>query len=699
MHFWQLVVDWLHKARKVLHHHVQMNTKQVMMDAVLVWLAFIMQRRQRKQASIGTESHWSWCIATSKKHFSLLRWHHSAGRQLCKRAKIQHSVLHRNKTTRRQSLVHWTSWSRKHKQQRAFLVTAVLLRQQDYGRHFILLWLLSIKAQMQRRRIEAIVNQKHVRVCLSRGFAQLRQNVQSQRAWNVCKMRALLWGQAQMTAAAFNQWHGYTTIRRMKTALRDQAMAFIECSLRKIAVWTWRLNAFDARTLQRTDAMNVRECFTAWYAWARTRSATKHRIMAATIHVKTVCAIQKWACWKKQHARRRRLNVHALALGYASNLRMMFTSWQYAFGLDLLLRQKLALFASWRQWRHGARKLRMYRIAVEDAFMKAAAHDRQRCKVTALIDWSRLTAWTIATRMATLQVMQERHRSKRLDDEVRRKALGPDEDEVQAMEISFGAWHAFYVTQLHVRQRIAKVQSHRSSSVLLMALDRWVDASLSPNRAENLRRRRHVRFTPEMKRHKKTDLHALAKACASASSGRGHSRSSRCIASGGLGQWTLKTIVWEASAALIDTLEEDSLDGGSVATTSPTRVTLLPAGDATPTSTQADIMDVAATDVSDLRCHLNIADTGSTVSPAVATLAQSRSAVHLSSSTANNTRVQHTHDQPTQLDGWRGDYSRTSSSPSKGLSCDSPMPKVGNLGHTKNNDIMQFFKIRGSAGA
>jgi len=174
------------------------------------------------------------------------------------------------------------------------------------------------------------------------------------------------------------------------------------------------------------------------------------------------------------------------------------------------------------------------------------------------------------------------------------------------------------------------------------------------------------------------------------------------VASGGLGQWALKTTVWEASAALIDTLEEDSLDGGSVATTSPTRVTLLPAGDATPTSTQADIMDVAATDVSDLRCELNLADTGSTVSPAIATLAQSRSAVHLSSSTANNTRVQHTHDQPTQLDGWRGDYSSTSSSPSKGLACDShdqSMPKVGNLGHTKNNDIMQFFKIRGSAGA
>jgi hypothetical protein len=80
--------------------------------------------------------------------------------------------------------------------------------------------------------------------------------------------------------------------------------------------------------------------------------------------------------------------------------------------------------------------------------------------------------------------------------------------------------------------------------MLLLVMDHWVDGSLAASRSENLRRRRHVRFSLDAKGMQRRRSGSLL-----------HRGTSQLAVSGGLGQWAQKTISWEASAALSEPLE------------------------------------------------------------------------------------------------------------------------------------------------
>lgn len=130
---------------------------------------------------------------------------------------------------------------------------------------------------------------------------------------------------------------------------------------------------------------------------------------------------------------------------------------------------------------------------------------------------------------ASLQVVQERQSAKRHHAWTRRQALGPDPKERACMESALEAWQRFRVVQTQLRQRLVHAHAYRSHCFLLLSLDQWVDSALSQSRAETLRRRRHVRFSPEMG-------HLRKQAGKGTSDGQNLvKRGARVVASGGLG--------------------------------------------------------------------------------------------------------------------------------------------------------------------
>jgi hypothetical protein len=128
---------------------------------------------------------------------------------------------------------------------------------------------------------------------------------------------------------------------------------------------------------------------------------------------------------------------------------------------------------------------------LQQSLVQAACHDRRRRAGKLLRWWSWQVAWATANLEASARLLLERRHERERQSWDRRQTQGPSEEEARLLAFLFESW---WLVRLSTRER-----SRLNLSVLLPVLDHWVQAALPPHRAENLQRRRHVRFSLNLK--------------------------------------------------------------------------------------------------------------------------------------------------------------------------------------------------------
>lgn len=124
--------------------------------------------------------------------------------------------------------------------------------------------------------------------------------------------------------------------------------------------------------------------------------------------------------------------------------------------------------------------------------------------------------------------------------------MGPTAEEAEWLEAAFRPWRTYVDNLQRKLQRADRQVFRQHGTLLLISLDHWVEAVLPTRRAENLRRRRHVRFS--------------LTATAPQDQQGGQTRRRRSV--GAVGQWAQTTTQWQAAAALAagSFVSEDGMD-------------------------------------------------------------------------------------------------------------------------------------------
>lgn len=442
------------------------------------------------------------------------------------------------------------------------------------------------------------------------------------------------------------------------------------------------------------------------------------------------------------------MHTRALAFDAEASLCAALIAWHCEHIAGLRERERLALHAAWRQWRCCSRAYRRFRFAMEHALAEAATFNRQRLKRAVIRNWSGRAAWVSANLEATFQLVRERHQAWQLHGWLRRRSAGPNADELLVMEAMFSEWHDVHVTQKDFRQRTQVYYARRAHALVVLALDQWVDVSLSANRSENLRRRRHVRFSPDLRSLRRGSSQGPIATLRSS-----QKTSARTISAGGAGQWAQKA-GWEAAADPIEILQQDMVEKSFAETSLPNASPVPRAAEwgcagSREALIRPDAVEAVQTGSGTHRRQPDLADTGSTISPAATantTPQQSRASADMVfasvrpqlpelplglpdpkqartagaggaeqaaapsdvSALREINQFRSKDDALFQVDLWTKDRQPPSPSfekiapfGSRRESANSAyvQPSAATCTRQKTNDILRFFKVRGSAGA
>jgi len=158
--------------------------------------------------------------------------------------------------------------------------------------------------------------------------------------------------------------------------------------------------------------------------------------------------------------------------------------------------------------------------------------------------WSWKAAWTSANLEASARLVEESRHHRERRRRQRRREVGPTAEEAEVLEAAFRPWRSYVQTLQRKLERATRQVSRQHGTLLLISLDHWVEAVLPARRAENLRRRRHVRFnlTTVSPSRSSPPLKRVA-----ASPGR---QAGRRLSAGPVGQWAQSTTKWQVAAAL-----------------------------------------------------------------------------------------------------------------------------------------------------
>lgn len=210
-------------------------------------------------------------------------------------------------------------------------------------------------------------------------------------------------------------------------------------------------------------------------------------------------------------------------------------------------------------------------MALQQAFSRAAHHSCKRILRATLRWWSWKAAWTSANLEASARLVEESRRHRERRKQQRRFTLGPTAEECELLQVGLQAWRDHVAAFLRVLQRTSRQAARQHGALLLVSLDHWVEAALDAKRAENLRRRRHVRFnltapsaqvratSSDKGQGRRNSLPApVSSRRAPVSEGqRNRSLASadvstprRRMSVGPVGQWAQSTSQWQVAAAL-----------------------------------------------------------------------------------------------------------------------------------------------------
>eukprot|EP00429_Kryptoperidinium_foliaceum_P047365 CAMPEP_0176118448 /NCGR_PEP_ID=MMETSP0120_2-20121206/59528_1 /TAXON_ID=160619 /ORGANISM="Kryptoperidinium foliaceum, Strain CCMP 1326" /LENGTH=118 /DNA_ID=CAMNT_0017452789 /DNA_START=6 /DNA_END=358 /DNA_ORIENTATION=+ len=108
--------------------------------------------------------------------------------------------------------------------------------------------------------------------------------------------------------------------------------------------------------------------------------------------------------------------------------------------------------------------------------------------------WSWAVNWVVANLEASERLVIELRQEKEQQERYRMQVEGLTEEELLLLDLVFSAWLVQHTDMMTRMQRTTRRSAQQSSALLLLCLDIWTESALAPRRADNLRRRRHVRF-------------------------------------------------------------------------------------------------------------------------------------------------------------------------------------------------------------
>jgi len=510
-----------------------MRSKQRKSRAVLQWREST--QRQREKLQLVKRA------ASSCRRRLFAKWATAAARQKRNRRVLADAELRRNLEFVRAASELWQLGARRQRQQGQCLAAALQSALKGHMRRAVLTW--KVYRLLQCRRWQALHGS-----LLAWQLLACRLRTARLRAEGPLRLVAI----SKVSAFAFDAWAWCVADGRAER-LRSKYLhlALQKGSLRP-AFQLWRTQLLVFKALRAFIAEALPTCLRAWRRFLHRKVEARRRVAAAAVELARRRAMQRWhaRCNASMHLKKLRIQA-VLATSNWCIVRAL-QAWRRCQRASAEERQWLAKRASFMQWKKWLKR----RLALKTAFIEAlrtgAVHNQKRLARQALRWWSWTTAWNSANLEASARLVQESRKFRERRQRQRRQVVGPLEEELQLLETGFRAWCSFTRNFLRVLQQTSRQVAREHGALLLLSLDHWVEATLPTRRAENLQRRRHVRFNMTSAPRVKPEEASGRRKSSPPSSERKRSSSlsvTRRLSAGPLGQWAQSATPFQVATA------------------------------------------------------------------------------------------------------------------------------------------------------
>jgi len=520
---------------------------------LLCWQGTVRARRERRVETRGVVLHWGHCFMGARRSAAVRTWRRSATQSRWNRLAKEEAVWRGRAASRASCLKHWAGWSHNRRRFNAFALQAAARVRDMCLAGAVELWASAARAEAALRRSAGALKVWSVGVRRGHALAAMASAVTQSRARQHRLHKAMQSDRNRVSNIALFSWVQYLARRRLKRLQEAWALGLRLRSLGRAVTLQWRCVAFRLHLLRKSASTAMRCCWSALQMHAEARAAWRQRIQSARWRLASQAGLRTWnSQWRGRVWRRsamRDLGATKANRCVGATLR----AWRTAHADELRLRDWLVMRAAMRQWQSYVAAVRTHILAMQDVMASAARHNRRRLCVGALHRWCWHVAWVLANVEASARLIRERREMRLRHENLRRRAVGPNDEEILLLSCIFSAWMAYHAACMKIFVRIFRERAAHNHALLLLSLDAWVDGALNAQRAENLRRRRHVRFAsnskaPALRRP------ASPRAAAQASNSPHKKAPTRSISAGNLGQWA-QPECWETTSALTQVLD------------------------------------------------------------------------------------------------------------------------------------------------
>jgi len=518
-----------------------MRSKQRKSKAVLQWLQSTQSQKQHSELLQRALKRWQ--SRVSEKIFS--KWTATVARQIRNRQVLASAEVRRNVALCGSAMDHWTLGARQQRKAGQSLGAALRSALHGHSARALLSW--KVHRLLQRRRCQELQQ-----CSLAWQGLACRLRTARLRADGPLRLAAL----SQVCAFAFNAWAWCLAASRAERLRVTKLQLLLAQGFLRPALQLWRTQLLASRVLRIFLDEALPTCLSAWKRWRHRKVEGRCKVSASALALARHRAVRRWHARCDADMRLKKLRIQAVLA--TSNWCMLrgIQAWRRGHALLAEERRWLAKRASLRQWKKWLKRRRALKTAFIGQLHAAAAHDRKRLARHVLRWWSWTTAWNAANLEASARLVEESRKHRERRQRQRRRSMGPIEEELQLLEAGLQSWSAYAQSFRQVLQQTNRQVARQHGALLLISLDHWVEATLQPRRAENLRRRRHVRFnmtnapSPKMDEGRRSSsLPSARRRSSSLTAPSEQGKTGRRLSAGALGQWAQSAPQWQAATA------------------------------------------------------------------------------------------------------------------------------------------------------
>lgn len=495
---WRHAAGWQRSARQSVSRFATRWLLGGAEGALLLWHHMSLRKVERRREFFRVMQSWRRCFRQARQAHALRILRHMSAHCSWRRLAVKEAEWRSRTASKSHGLARWFGAGQARRGRRRSLRQALLLRAASCVGLVFALWSSACAAKASLRCSAGLLGVQLRGARRSCALAALVRYAAARQVWRSRIFAAMRMATSRVSAAAFSSWLGAFAANRLQHLQNTRAHEALLRTLGRAAVYAWRLATLGLKVAARDARALQRSCMDGWFAVTVARADRRRLIMWARRRLAMKGGMRAWQQWRHGRERLRGLDDGAAALARGMRLRAAFVGWRASLASSLedarRLRKQLALRSATRRWRHKAGAQLACRLALRDATAVADRHSKRRISASALHCWCWHVAWAVANVEAAARLVRERRCARQRLEAQRRRALGLNEEEAEFLARLINAWRAKALAQLRHWGRVLREQAALRQALLMASLDAWVGAALPAPRAENLRRRRHVRF-------------------------------------------------------------------------------------------------------------------------------------------------------------------------------------------------------------